>query len=105
MRFPRFLRIMHRRWSVSRAKKRPKWADQRDMGAAERNLKGLYVAPTKNVESDLETLCHEILHGLFDMAPGAGFDDGTEERVCDALEGPLASLLMDNDLSCFRRKK
>jgi hypothetical protein len=50
----------------------------------------------------LQTLCHEIIHGLCNAANLNDLPKGVEEKICHGLENSFFLFLANNDLSFFR---
>jgi hypothetical protein len=50
----------------------------------------------------LQTLCHEIIHGFCNAANLNDLPEGVEEKICHGLENSFFLFLANNDLSFFR---
>jgi len=108
VKIPGSVLIMGRTWPISHAKTRPGWVESKECVGYCENSGGqrrIWIKKTGDAEEDLATFAHEILHAMQASYQGVSFSDALDEMICCTLEGPLSSLLRDNDLSQTRRRK
>jgi len=66
-------------------------------GVCDHTKQQISLSPQLLPDASRVVLVHELLHAIFHIT-GLGHDmeDGTEEKLCRVLEGPLVMLLRDN---------
>lgn len=106
--FPKTLLILGRTWRISHTKKPPPWITKSSarndtpMGEVDEDKYLIWIRNTDNIEEDLSTLAHELLHVFF---PNHIFSDHYEEGIVSSMEHGFYTLLTFNDLSFFRLSK
>lgn len=100
--FPEYLTLHGCTWEVVYQPKRPKWALRGSIGTTHFAGRQIWVKYTGNIEADLETLAHEILHAFMQEV---SISSDQEEYLVRAMERALYEFLRDNPTDVFKQRR